>query len=74
MSSNRYEINPTIMRENDFQLVWKDIKFVVRPGAQNEKIIINNVSGSLRSGELMAFLGPSGSGQYSRLSKMISYI
>lgn len=48
---------------NDFQLVWKDIRFTAFAGTEFEKVIINNVSGTLQSGTLMAFLGPSGSGE-----------
>ena len=58
-------------RSDDFQLVWKDIGFTAFPGTEDEKVIISNVSGTLSSGSLMAFLGPSGAGKTTLLETII---
>ena len=55
------------LNDDNFQLLWKNIKFTAFPGTKDEKIIINNVNGTLQSGQLMEFLGPSGSGLNSLL-------
>jgi ABC-type transporter Mla maintaining outer membrane lipid asymmetry ATPase subunit MlaF len=41
-----------------FQVNWKDLTYSVK-----KKVILNNLNGYFRSGEITAILGPSGSGK-----------
>jgi ABC-type multidrug transport system ATPase subunit len=51
-----------------FQVTWKELTYRV-PGKlfQPKKIILNNVSGYFKSGQITAVMGPSGSGKSSLL-------
>ncbi|XP_054157514.1 ATP-binding cassette sub-family G member 4-like [Oppia nitens] len=59
---NGVNINP-----NSFTVVWKDVTYKVRHRLFRERIIINNVSGFFKSGQIMAIMGPSGCGKSSLL-------
>jgi ABC-type lipoprotein export system ATPase subunit len=48
------------------QLLWSDVEFSVqvrKGGATATKHILRAVSGSVKSGEMLAIMGPSGSGK-----------
>ncbi len=51
-----------------FQVTWKELTYRV-PGKlfQPKKIILNNISGYFKSGQITAIMGPSGSGKSSLL-------
>lgn len=59
--------------EEDFNLTFKDISYDIkiknnRLKEQENKIILNNVNGQFKSGEITAIMGPSGSGKTSLLN------
>ncbi|CAB3402122.1 unnamed protein product [Caenorhabditis bovis] len=61
-SSSHREIVPTT-------LSWKNIKITTN---KTEKVIIDNVSGIAKSGELMALMGASGAGKTTLLNALMS--
>ena len=56
---------------SEFQVIWKHVTFTAYPGTKQERVIIQDVSGHLQSGRLMAFLGPSGSGKSTLLECIV---
>ena len=47
-----------------FEVIWKDVTYKVANGT---KTILNGISGSFKSGQIMAVMGPSGAGKSSFL-------
>ena len=54
-------------------LQFKELSFSVKVKKNEKKTILNNVSGSFKSGELTAVLGPSGAGKSSLLNILAGY-
>ena len=48
-----------------FQISWKELSYKV---LNNTKTILNNVTGTFKSGQIMAIMGPSGAGKSTLLS------
>ena len=65
--TNNNNINDNQMN-GYFEVVWKDLSYKVRHQLIRHKIILNNISGYYRSGEIMAIMGPSGCGKSSLLA------
>ncbi|XP_023026989.1 ATP-binding cassette sub-family G member 1 [Leptinotarsa decemlineata] len=53
-------------------LAFSNLKYVVKQG-KTEKVILRNVSGHIRSGELCAIMGPSGAGKSTLLNILTGY-
>ncbi|KAF7279378.1 hypothetical protein GWI33_007321 [Rhynchophorus ferrugineus] len=53
-------------------LSFSNLSYTVKQGKQ-DKVILKNVSGTLRSGELTAIMGPSGAGKSSLLNILTGY-
>ncbi|KAG5883806.1 hypothetical protein JTB14_036683 [Gonioctena quinquepunctata] len=53
-------------------LAFSNLQYVVKQG-KSDKIILKNVSGRLRSGELCAIMGPSGAGKSTLLNILTGY-
>lgn len=53
-------------------LAFSNLSYTVKQGKQ-DKVILKNVSGTLRSGELTAIMGPSGAGKSSLLNILTGY-
>lgn len=53
--------------DRDFTISWHNLDYVIKSKwyklANQRKLILNNLSGSFKSGELSAILGPSGAGK-----------
>lgn len=50
-------------------LIWKDVKLTLKNKA-NPKVLIDNVSGSVMSGRVLALMGPSGAGKTTLLNAL----
>lgn len=48
----------------NFLITWKELSYRVN---KSNKTILNNISGTLKSGQIMAIMGPSGAGKSSLL-------
>ncbi|CAG9863220.1 unnamed protein product [Phyllotreta striolata] len=53
-------------------LAFSDLQYVVKQG-KKQKLILKNVSGQIRSGELCAIMGPSGAGKSTLLNILTGY-
>lgn len=62
--SNNTKLRPKTGYLEPFEVTWKDLTYKVANGSQT---ILNGVSGSFRSGQIMAVMGPSGAGKSSLL-------
>src|SRR5689334_8386219 len=54
-------------KELSFEVIWKDLSYIVSQNMIRKKTILDGVSGFFRSGQLMAVMGPSGCGKSSLL-------
>ncbi|XP_054157562.1 ATP-binding cassette sub-family G member 1-like [Oppia nitens] len=75
ISQNFITIDNTVRRPptgylEPFRVTWKGLSYKVN---DNKRTILNNVSGSFQSGQIMAIMGPSGSGKSSLLSCICGY-
>ncbi|XP_050307986.1 ATP-binding cassette sub-family G member 4 isoform X2 [Anthonomus grandis grandis] len=61
-----------VPKREKVDLSFSDLSFTVKQGTQ-EKTILKNVSGKLRSGELTAIMGPSGAGKSTLLNILTGY-
>jgi ABC-type multidrug transport system ATPase subunit/ABC-type multidrug transport system permease subunit len=60
----------------DMELSWKDIRIIAKPKAKGfckkqiteEKVLLNNVNGRVKSGEALAIIGASGAGKTTLLN------
>ncbi|RWS20618.1 ABC transporter G family member 22-like protein, partial [Leptotrombidium deliense] len=71
--------------DDDFQIYWKDIKYTVKNSlltraikrlqglkeVSKSKEILHGINGSIKCGELMAFMGPSGCGKSTLLECIV---
>jgi len=70
VSPNSYQNRPRNSSNagNDFS--FQDISFTINPRTKKEKVILQGISGSVGSGEVLAILGPSGAGKTTLLNSL----
>ncbi|CAG9762885.1 unnamed protein product [Ceutorhynchus assimilis] len=61
-----------VIKREKVDLSFSNLSYTVKQGKQ-EKVILKNVSGRLRSGELTAIMGPSGAGKSTLLNILTGY-
>ncbi|RWS29256.1 ABC transporter-like protein 12 [Leptotrombidium deliense] len=85
LSSDQFCVDENEEMNDSFQLIWRHLKYTVynskvdrfvqrMQGFHNTpewKEILHNISGNIRSGQLMAFMGPSGSGKSTLLECVV---
>lgn len=49
-------------------LEWKNLNYKIQVGEETEKTVLNNISGKVKPGRLVAIMGPSGAGKSSLLN------
>ena len=54
---------------NENEISFRDLSYTVTPKGQAPLRILNGLSGSFKSGEMAALMGPSGSGQSSKYAR-----
>ncbi|RWS21895.1 ABC transporter sub-family G-like protein 1, partial [Leptotrombidium deliense] len=71
--------------ESDFEIIWQQVKFKVRnsiftrlgkriqglKGVPKKLTILHGINGNIRSGELMALMGPSGAGKTTLMESIV---
>merc|ERR1712070_484722 len=53
---------------NNDKLIFNNVSFIVKDKNNLEKVILDNISGNVSSGEMLGILGPSGAGKTTLLN------
>ncbi|RWS21047.1 ABC transporter sub-family G-like protein 1, partial [Leptotrombidium deliense] len=82
---SEFSLEENNSQENDFEIIWEDVKFIVNnsiftrlgkrlqglKGVPKKMTILHGINGRIRSGELMALMGPSGAGKTTLMESIV---
>ncbi len=61
--SDNIQLKDIINTKQQFALIWKDIYYSIT-SQEKTRVILNNITGYCKSGELTAIMGSSGAGKF----------